>query len=111
MIAERLKPEDARSVTVAAVDAYLSRHGWMQKASPRPTSRYYEHPELKDDQGQPLHLFYPASEHFADYPLRVIDTVSSLASLYDTTPEAVLRELLGGGSAGERNGSAHLPGE
>ena len=64
--------------------------GWVQKASSLPTSRYYEL------DGSSLHSFFPASDHFADYSLRVLDFIANFARFYELDPHAVLTELQGG---------------
>jgi hypothetical protein len=90
------KPEVLQAIPLSAIDTFLVRRGWVQKPSSRPTSRYYEHPDRRLDDGRPLHYFFPATDHFADYPLRVLDFVENFARYYELDPHAVLAELQGG---------------
>ena len=87
------KPAVMQAIPVTAVHDFLTRHGWVQKPSPRPTSRYYE---LRDTT---LHYFFPVADHFADYPLLVLNFVENFARFYDLDPHAILAELQGGAVA------------
>lgn len=93
------KPEVLQKVPVNAVHDFLLRRGWVQKPSERSTSRYYEHSEMRTVDGQPLHYFFPADDHFADYPLRVLDFIENNSRFYELEPQAVLTELQGGPAA------------
>ena len=84
------KPSVLQAIPVSAVDDFLTRREWVQKPSSLPTSRYYE---LK---GSALHYFFSASDHLADYPMRVLDFIENFARFYDLDPHAVLTELQGG---------------
>jgi hypothetical protein len=84
-----------RTIPVDAVHDYLTRRGWVQRPSSRPTSRYYEHPGLPLDSGKPAYYYFPASNHFIDYPLRVLDFIEAQARLQDVHPDTIFRELLG----------------
>jgi hypothetical protein len=90
------KPEVLQAIPVNATHDFLVRRGWVQQPSPRPTSRYYEHPEQRLTDGRPLHYFFPASDHFADYPARVLDFIENFAQYYNLDPHAILAELQGG---------------
>jgi hypothetical protein len=89
------KPETLQAIPVNAIHDFLTRRGWVQKPSLRSTSRYYEHSEMFDDDGHRLYFFFPASDHFPDYPLRVLDFIQGQARFWDLTPEAVFNELIG----------------
>jgi hypothetical protein len=93
------KAEVLQTIPVSAIDTFLVRRGWLQKPSPRPTSRYYEHVEQQFGDGESLHYFFPASDHFADYPLRVLDFIGNFARYYNLDPHAILTELQGGAVA------------
>jgi hypothetical protein len=80
---------------VDAVHNFLTRRGWVQQPSSLPTHRYYEHSEMFDNEGRRLYFYFPASDHFIDYPLRVLDFVENQAHVWDVTPQAVLDELTG----------------
>lgn len=90
------KPEVLQSIPVSAVRDFLTRRGWVQKPSSRPTSCYYEHPERRLDDGEPVHYYFPASDHFADYPLRVLDFIENFSRYCELDPQAILTELQGG---------------
>lgn len=89
------KPEVMAKIPVSAVHDFLTRRGWVQKPSSRPTSRYYEHSEMRLDDGRPLYYYFPASDHFVDYPLRVLDFIEDQSRFWELTPDAVYNELTG----------------
>ncbi len=90
------KAEILQRVQVSAAHEFLVRRGWEQKPSPRRTSHYFVHPVLRYDSGEPFHYYFPASDHFADYPMRVLDFIENWARYYELDPVAVLAELQGG---------------
>lgn len=87
--------EVVRAIPIGAIHDYLTRRGWVQMPSIRPTSRYYENAGLPMDDGKPLYLYFPASDHFIDYPLRVLDFIEAQARFLDVHPNTILTELTG----------------
>ncbi len=63
--------------------------------SARSTSRYYEHSEMRLDDGRPMYFYFPASEQLVDYPIRVLDFIEAQSRFWDLDPWAVLNELKG----------------
>jgi hypothetical protein len=90
------KPEVMQKIPPESIHDFLIRRGWVQMPSDRSTSRYYEHPEMRTVGGRPLHYFFPASDYFADYPVRVLDFIENFARYYELDPYAILTELQGG---------------
>jgi hypothetical protein len=84
-------------VHVPAARSYLLSHGWKLKASPRPQVLLFEGP--LDDDGEPIVLLLPATERTAkergsDYYQRIIELITSLASIEDRYAVDVLNDIL-----------------
>jgi hypothetical protein len=90
------KPDVLKAIPVSAVHDFLTRRGWVQKPSDRPTSRYYEHSTMRLDDGRPMYYYFPAADHFIDYPLRVLQFIENEARFWELNPWAILTELTGG---------------
>ena len=90
------KPEVLKAIPLSAIHEFMTRRGYLQKPSSIPELRYYEHTEMRFDSGQPVHYYFPASEHFVDYPLRVLDFIEAQAHFWELNPWAILTELTGG---------------
>lgn len=90
------KPDEIKDIPVGALHDFLTRRGWIQQPSTIPTMRYYEHSTMKLDDGRPLYYSVSASDHFPDYPLRVLQFVEDQAGFWELDPWAVIAELKGG---------------
>ena len=88
-----------QAIPVSALHDFLTRRGWSQKPSPYPTLRYYEHPEYRSTDGRPVPCTFPASDHFPDYPLGVLQFIEHYAVNWQIDPHAILAELQGGAVA------------
>jgi hypothetical protein len=91
-------------VRVADVQSYLRRRGWAQRAAPRPQQLAFEEPAGSPD-GQAI-VYLPASEHFADYPQRILEVITELAEIEDRYAVDVLNDILKQPGHGEPNGAA-----
>ncbi len=81
-----------RSVRVADVRSYLSRHGWKPKPYPRPELLFFEGPLA--DNGEPIVQVLPAEERFADYQQRLVELITALAVIEDRPAADVLSDIL-----------------
>jgi hypothetical protein len=66
-------------VRPADLASYLRSTGWAEKPSGRPAGLLFEGP-LADD-GDPIVQIVPVSERARDYPLRIGESLRSLAEL------------------------------
>lgn len=90
------KPADLQAVRLAAVHEFLTRRGYAQQPSSIREMRYYEHAAERLDDGRPLYYFFPASDHFVEYPDCVLGFIEAQAKLWGLDPWDVLAELQGG---------------
>ena len=81
-----------RAVRVADLRAYLLAKGWKTKPFKRPQVIYFEGPV--DDDGRPLVLLLPASEHLRDYPLRIEEIVNTLSILENRPTAEIVRNII-----------------
>lgn len=89
------KPEVLGAIPSSSIHDFLLRRGWEQKPSSNPEFRYYEHSEMRLDDGRPMYYFFPASDHVIDHPIRVLYFIENQARFWDLDPWAVLNELKG----------------
>lgn len=99
------KAEILQRVPVSAAHDFLVRRGWEQKPSTITTMVYFEQTPQRDS-SKPLYYYFPASDHFVDYPLRVLEFIENWARYYQLEPHAVLAELQGGPIAEPRHATA-----
>lgn len=90
------KPEVFQAISPDAVEAFLTRRGWVRKPSPIPLMRYYEHSERRLTDGRPSFYVFPNIETSDEYPDCVRRFVESNARYYELDPHAILSELQGG---------------
>ncbi len=81
-----------RVVRVADMRAYLLSKGWKTKPFKRPQVIYFEGP--LDDEGCPLVLLLPASEHLRDYPLRIEEILNTLTILEKRPAAEIVRNIV-----------------
>ncbi len=81
-----------RVVRVADLRAYLLSKGWKTKPFKRPQVIYFEGP--LDDEGCPLVLLLPASEHLRDYPLRIEEILNTLSILEKRPAAEIVRNIV-----------------
>ena len=82
----------ARIVRVADLRAYLLAKGWTIKPFKRDQVIYFEGPA--DDDGRPLLLLVPVSEHLRDYPLRIEEILNTLSVLEKRPFEEIVRNVV-----------------
>src|SRR5579883_205394 len=90
------KPAVLQAIPVSAIDAFLTRRGWVQKPSSRPRFRFYEHSVMLFDNGQRMYYYFPEHNDSPDYPLSVLDFIENQSGFWELDPHAILTELQGG---------------
>jgi hypothetical protein len=80
------------AVRVADLRAYLLSKGWRVKPFKRTEVVYFEGPP--DDDGRPLVLLLPASEHLRDYPLRVAEILKTLGIVESRPVDEIVRNIV-----------------
>ena len=88
-------PDKMAAIPLTAVHDFLARRGWVLKDTKRlgGTARYYEHSTWVYDDGEVMHYYFPNSEHYADYPLRVLDLIRAMGDIHDLPYDQVYRQL------------------
>jgi hypothetical protein len=82
----------AHGIRVADLRAYLLSNGWKVRPFKRPQVIYFEGPP--GDDGRPLVLLVPASEHLRDYLFRVEEILRTLSILENRSLSEVVRNIL-----------------
>jgi hypothetical protein len=87
-----------KTVKLADIRAYLRRTGWRVKPYPRPETLVFAGPLAND--GEPILVVLPSSEQATDYPLRLLEAITTLADLEDRPAVGVLNDVLAGSPPG-----------
>src|SRR4051812_46828694 len=87
-----------KTVKLADIRAYLARTGWRMQPYPRPETLVFAGPPAND--GEPILVVLPSSDQATDYPLRLLEVVTTLADLEDRPAVEVLSDVLAGTPTG-----------
>lgn len=83
---------EAHGIRVADLRTYLLSKGWRIRPFKRSEAIYFEGPPADD--GTPLVLLIPASEHLRDYPLRIEETLNALSILEKRPMLELIRNIV-----------------
>jgi hypothetical protein len=73
------------------VEQYLLSHGWQQIEHPNKKLQVFD--GLPDDEGKPIRLAIPASDHFKDAYRRIYEAVETIAGVENRSLAAVVAEI------------------
>lgn len=83
----------APTIHLQDVVSYLTKRGWKMKRDEDRDQIWFEGPE--DDAGNPILQYVPASEEYADYPLRVEDLIAALVVIEQRRAIEIVRDVVG----------------
>jgi hypothetical protein len=88
-----INPQDLSDVELSVDDlsAYAIRQGWRKVLHPNERLLVFE--GVADDEGNPIRLVLPSHKHFGDALLRFAEAINLLASVQNSTPQAILEDL------------------
>ncbi|NQT17887.1 MAG: hypothetical protein HQ582_34360 [Planctomycetes bacterium] len=83
----------APTIHLQDVVSYLTKRGWKMERDEERDQIWFQGPE--DDAGNPILQYLPASEEYADYPLRVEDLVAALVVIEERRAIDIVSDVVG----------------
>ena len=86
-----INPDIELNLRKQDVEKYLLLHGWQEVDHPNKRMQVFD--GVLDDEGQPIRLVLPVTEHFRDTTLRIYQAVQTIAGVEDRPITAVAADI------------------